>query len=53
MNLSVSNGNYTVLTSNSVLLFSPDSDLTLHITATPTFSFTIVLKFIDSDKDTL
>lgn len=52
MNLSMSNGNYTIIESHSVLLFSPDSDLTLRINATSTFSFTIILKFIDSDSST-
>ena len=50
MKLSVSNGNYDVLESNSVILFTPNSELSLHINATSDFSFTIILSFMDADK---
>lgn len=50
MKLSVSNGNYDVLESNSVILFTPNSELSLHINATSDFSFAIILSFMDADK---
>lgn len=51
MNISITNSNYNIIRTESVLLFSPTSDLTLHVEANSDFKFCIILQFIDVKSD--
>ncbi len=50
MEIKISNDNYNIISSGTVIMYKGDSELKFNVKASNTFSFELVLKFITDDN---